>query len=129
MKKNIVVGGAGFIGSHLTEALSQQAGQVTVYDNLSSGCLENIEDLITHHDVEMIHGDILDLDHMQEVFTGADTVFHLAALISVPESIQKPIDYVMVNTVGTLRLLEACRLAQVKNVVLSSSAAIYGDNL
>lgn len=128
MAKCVVTGGAGFIGSHIVEALCKRGDQVVVYDNLHSGYLKNIEPFITQYDVEMIHGDIMSRDHMVEVFAGATSVFHLGALISVPESMAKPVAYVTVNAAGSLHVLEACRLAKVKNVVLSSSAAIYGDN-
>jgi UDP-glucose 4-epimerase len=128
MSKCIITGGSGFIGSHIVEALCQRGDEVVVYDNLHSGYLENIQPFITEHDVEMIHGDIMDRDHMVEVFDGATSVFHLGALISVPESMAKPVEYVTINAIGSLNVLEACRLAKVKNVVLSSSAAIYGDN-
>ncbi len=128
MAKCVVTGGAGFIGSHIVEMLCARGDEVVVYDNLKSGYLHNIQPFITQHDVEMIHGDIMDRDHMVEVFAGATSVFHLGALISVPESMAKPVDYVTINAIGSLNVLEACRLAKVKNVVLSSSAAIYGNN-
>ena len=128
MSKCIVTGGAGFIGSHIVEALCKRGDQVVVYDNLHSGYLHNIQSFITQHDVEMIHGDIMDVAHLTDVFAGATSVFHLASLISVPESMAKPVDYVRIGTIGTLNVLEAAHKAGVKNAVLSSSAAIYGDN-
>lgn len=128
MSKVVVTGGAGFIGSHIVEALCHQGHEVVVYDNLKSGYVENIKKFMTDFDVEMVHGDILHSQDLLTAFQGAESVFHLAALISVPESMQKPLDYVTVNASGALNVLEACRLANVKNVVLSSSAAVYGDN-
>lgn len=128
MSKMVVTGGAGFIGSHIVEMLCGQGHEVVVFDNLKSGYLDNIQHFITHNDVEMIHGDIMHLDHLTEVLAGADSVFHLGALISVPESMAKPVDYVTINAIGSLNVLEACRRAKVRSVVLSSSAAVYGNN-
>lgn len=128
MSKVVVTGGAGFIGSHIVEEAVQKGHRVVVYDNLHSGFLKNIEPFVKNNGVELVNGDILNPELLFQTFQGAETVFHLAALISVPESMEKKTDYVRVNTIGTLNVLEAVKRAGVTNVVLSSSAAIYGDN-
>ncbi|MBI4979387.1 MAG: SDR family oxidoreductase [Spirochaetes bacterium] len=127
MANVVVTGGAGFIGSHIVEESVKHGDTVTVYDNLHSGYMKNIEPFMKSG-VRFVKGDIMDERKMVKVFDGADTVYHLAALISVPESMQKKTDYVRVNTIGILNVLEAVRKAGVSNVVHSSSAAVYGDN-
>jgi len=121
--KVLVTGGAGFIGSHLVEELHRRAA-VRVLDNLHSGYRHNIEGF----DHEFIEASITDRDAVRRAMKGVDYVFHLAALISVPESMERPIDYVNVNSVGTLVVLEEAERAGVKKLVFSSSAAVYGDN-
>ncbi|MCX6926604.1 MAG: NAD-dependent epimerase/dehydratase family protein [Verrucomicrobia bacterium] len=119
----LVTGGAGFIGSHIVEHLQGQA-EVRVLDNLRSGFKHNLAGL-AH---EFIEGSILDRDLVRQAVQGVDYVFHLAAMISVPESMAKPIECTEINTNGTLVVLEEAAKAKVKKLVLSSSAAIYGDN-
>jgi UDP-glucose 4-epimerase len=128
MKNVVITGGAGFIGSHIAEELSKQGIFTLILDNLHTGYMHNIDPLTKKSNVKFIKGDILDFDLLIKSFSGADTVFHTAALISVPESMLKEKEYVMVNSIGTLNVLKACRETGVKNVVLSSSAAVYGDN-
>lgn len=110
LKKIIVTGGAGFIGSHLVKKLE------------SSGHKVEIIDIATDKERDVRH-----LDKIKKLFLGADTVFHLAALVSVPYSIDYPIETNLTNLNGTLHVLSAARDAQVRRVVFSSSAAIYGD--
>jgi UDP-glucose 4-epimerase len=119
----LVTGGAGFIGSHIVEHF-QSGSEVRVLDNLRSGYLRNIEQCRC----EFIEGSILDRERVRSAIEGVDYVFHLAAMISVPESMDKPIECDEVNTRGTLIVLEEAARAGVKKLVLSSSAAIYGDN-
>ncbi len=119
----LVTGGAGFIGSHLVEHFQGQA-EVRVLDNLRSGFLHNLDGF----QCELVRGSILERDRVREAMKGVDYVFHLAAMISVPESMQKPIECAEINTTGTLVVLEEAERAGVKKLVLSSSAAIYGDN-
>ena len=119
----LVTGGSGFIGSHLVEQL-QGSAEVRVLDNLRSGNRENLDGLRC----EFISGSILDRDVVREAVQGVDYVFHLAALVSVPESMQTPVACAEINTLGTLVLLEEARQAGVKKMVFSSSAAIYGNN-
>ncbi|HQC52080.1 MAG TPA: NAD-dependent epimerase/dehydratase family protein [Lentisphaeria bacterium] len=119
----LVTGGAGFIGSHLVEHFQGKA-DVRVLDNLRSGRLSNLQGF----DVDFIEGSILDDALLAKAMSGVDVVFHLAAMISVPESMGKPIECVEINTIGTLKVLEAAARAGVKKLCLSTSAAIYGDN-
>jgi len=119
----LITGGAGFIGSHIVE-LFQGRAEVRVLDNLRSGFLRNLEPF--QH--EFVRGSILDRELVRQAMQGVDYVFHLAAMISVPESMQKPVECTEINTVGTLVVLEEAERAGVKKLVLSSSAAIYGDN-
>ncbi len=119
----LVTGGAGFIGSHIVEHFQGKA-EVRVLDNLRSGYLKNIAPF----KVEFIEGSVLDKDILAKAMEGVDYVFHLAAMISVPESMGKPVECVEINTIGTLNVLEAAARAGVKKMTLSTSAAIYGDN-
>ena len=121
--KILVTGGAGFIGSHLVEHFHQSA-HVRVLDNLASGFRQNLAGL----KCEFLPGSILDRDCLRRAMHGVDYVFHLAAMISVPISMQKPIECNETNTTGTLMVLEEAVRAGVKKLVFSSSAAIYGNN-
>ena len=119
----LVTGGAGFIGSHIVEHF-QNADDVIVLDSLRSGFKSNIDPF----KVRFIHGSVTDATVVGDIMKGVDYVFHLAALVSVPESMEKPREAVEINVQGTLHILEAARACKVKKVVISSSAAIYGDN-
>lgn len=121
--KVLVTGGAGFIGSHIVEHFQGWA-EVRVLDNLRSGSRRNLDGLTC----EFMEGSILDRELLRRAMTGVDCVFHLAAMISVPESMQKPVECNEVNTTGTLVVLEEAARAGVKKLVFSTSAAIYGDN-
>jgi UDP-glucose 4-epimerase len=121
--KVLVTGGAGFIGSHIVEYFQGKA-EVRVLDNLRSGFMHNLDGC----QCEFILGSTLDRDLVQQAVQGVDYIFHLAAMISVPESMQKPIECTEINTIGTLIVLEEAARAKVKKLVFSSSAAIYGDN-
>ncbi|MBN1692921.1 MAG: SDR family oxidoreductase [Dehalococcoidales bacterium] len=127
MKKALVTGGAGFIGSHLSEELSKRGYQLVILDNLSTGKGENIADLIGKKDVEFIKGSITDLPLLQKACKDTDYVFHLAAIASVPRSVENPQESHEVNVTGTLNVLIAARDNKVKKVVNTSSCAIYGD--
>jgi len=125
MAKVLVTGGAGFIGSHLVEALVRAKHDVIVFDNLSSGKQSNlsaVKDKIT-----FVKGDITDTAALKKVMNGREYVFHLAAIASVPYSVQHPLETHEVNATGTLKVLLAARDAKVKRVIYSSSAAVYGD--
>ena len=119
----LVTGGAGFIGSHIVEHF-QGIADVRVFDNLRSGFQHNLAGL--KH--EFMAGSICDRDAIRAAMQNVDYVFHLAAMISVPESMQKPVECNEINATGTLIVLEEAARAKVKKLVLSSSAAIYGDN-
>lgn len=121
--KILVTGGAGFIGSHIVEHFQGRA-EVRVLDNLRSGFKRNLAGF--QH--EFIEASILDRAAVRAAVQGVDYIFHLAAMISVPESMAKPIECDELNTKGTLIVLEEAAQAGVKKLVLSSSAAIYGDN-
>jgi len=119
----LVTGGAGFIGSHIVEHFQGKA-EVRVLDNLRSGYLKNLEGL----DHEFIEGSITDRSAVRSAVEGVDYIFHMAAMISVPESMEKPIECVEINTTGTLVVLEEAAKASIKKMCFSSSAANYGDN-
>lgn len=119
----LVTGGAGFIGSHLVEQLHERAA-VRVLDNLSSGFRHNLDGFRC----EFIQGSILDRDALRRAMAGVDYVFHLAAMVSVPESVLKPQECARINTDGTRLVLEAAAEAGVKKLAFSSSAAVYGNN-
>lgn len=121
----LVTGGAGFIGSHIVEALLARGDRVRVLDNLSSGRLENLATIKS--DVEFFEGNIQDVALIQEAASGADTIFHLAAMVSVPQSMAEPVEAELINAVGTLKVLQAAQLADVGRLVLSSTCAVYGD--
>jgi len=121
--KILVTGGAGFIGSHIVEHFQGRA-EVRVLDNLRSGFEHNLEGLAC----EFIRGSILEREKVRAAMQGVDYVFHLAAMISVPESMEKPIECNELNTTGTLVVLEEAARAGAQKLVLSTSAAIYGNN-
>jgi UDP-glucose 4-epimerase len=123
--KVVVTGGAGFIGSHIVEFWAGQNAEVHVVDNLRTGKYENISGI----DGVYFHGvSITDRKAIFEIMQGATYVHHLAALVSVPESIEKPIDCVEINVNGLINVLDAAVKHNVKKIVHSSSAAVYGDN-
>jgi nucleoside-diphosphate-sugar epimerase len=125
--KFLVTGGAGFIGSHLVESLLLQGHQVKVFDNFSTGKESNLAPLKSSS-LEIIIGDITDEKSLQIAATGVDGIFHLAAVVSVQLSIEKPTECSRTNALGTLNVFEAARKAKIPRVVYASSAAIYGDN-
>ncbi len=127
MKKAIVTGGAGFIGSHLSEELFKRDYHLTILDNLSTGKQANIATLLNKKNVEFIRGSITDLALLQKLFKKADFIFHLAAIASVPRSIAEPQLCHETNVTGTLNVLIGARDNKVKKVVQASSCAIYGD--
>jgi len=121
----LVTGGAGFIGSHIVEYFSDQKDvEIRVLDNLRTGFKHNIESF----DVEFINASITDRKAVKTAMKGVDYVFHLAALISVPESMEKPLECADINVNGTLIVLQEAADAGVKKLCFSSSAAVYGNN-
>ncbi|MGI6300681.1 MAG: SDR family oxidoreductase [Verrucomicrobiota bacterium] len=122
----LVTGGAGFIGSHLAEALVRAGHTVRVLDDLSSGRRENLAHL--DRDIEFLQADICDRAAVKTAVAGVDTVFHQAAMASVPRSIELPLETNSINIGGTVALLCAARDAGVRRFVFASSSSIYGDN-
>lgn len=119
----LVTGGAGFIGSHLTAALTADGAQVRVLDDFSSGQRENLAGL----PVELIVGDVAEMDVVQTAVANCDLIFHQAALVSVPRSVTEPELNQHSNVTGTFNIFEAARQAGVKRIVYASSAAVYGN--
>jgi UDP-glucose 4-epimerase len=122
----LITGGAGFIGSNLARraVAHPEVGRVVVLDDLSTGSRENLAGL----DVEFVEGSVTDPDALDRAAAGVDSVVHLAALASVPQSIADPLRCHEVNATGTLLLLEACRRNGVGQVIAASSSAVYGAN-
>lgn len=127
---DLVTGGAGFIGSHLSQALQKKGRRVKVLDDLSTGRRSNLEPLLqtAPGQFEFIEGDIRDLELLKRVVEGADSIFHQAAIPSVQHSIDDPAMSNSVNVTGALNVLVAAKDGGVKNVVLASSCSIYGDS-
>lgn len=122
----LVTGGAGFIGTNLCEELLKRGHKVRIIDNLSTGREENIEGII--NDIELVKGDIRELNTIKKAAHGVDYILHQAALPSVPRSVADPIESNNVNIDGTLNVLAAARDEGVKRVVLASSSSVYGNN-
>jgi len=123
--KCLVTGGAGFIGSHLTEKLVALGHSVRVVDNFSTGTVANLAAL--NGAVEILPGDLCDPDICRQAVAGMDVVFHLAAFVSVPQSLLDPWAAHAANVNATVRLIQACAAADIKRIVYSSSSAVYGD--
>jgi len=121
--KVLIIGGAGFIGSHIAEHFSGKA-DVRILDNLRTGYKKNIENL----DIDFIEADMRDRDAVRQAMKDIDYVFLLAAMVSVPESMKNPLECVDINTKGILIVLEEAARAGVKKLCFSSTSAIYGDN-
>lgn len=127
MKKVVVTGGAGFIGSHLAEELAKSGDQVIILDNLSTGKMDNIEGLLSQKNVDFIQGSINDSPLLLELFQNAQYIFHQAAISNVPRSIENPYASHEANITGTLNVLLAARDNNVKKVIYASSSSVYGD--
>jgi len=131
----LVTGGAGFIGSHIVEKLLSDGASVRVLDNFSSGRPENLrfekrnpaDPVSIQGQLEILEGDLRDAESIKAAVRGIDLVFHLAAFVSVSQSMTDPQNCFDVNVGGTVTLLEAARQEGVRKVVLSSSTAVYGD--
>ncbi len=131
--KYLVTGGAGFIGSHIVSALLEQGASVRVLDNFSTGKRENIDELIQRFDggrnqLDVMEGDIRDASRVREAVHGIDILFHEAAFVSVPQSMDEPQECFDVNLTGTSLLFDAARKAGVRRAVVASSAAVYGES-
>ncbi len=123
--KVVITGGAGFIGSHLAQGWLEKGAEVCIIDNFRSGKRSNISHL---NNVKLIEGSITDKSLVLNTLEGADYLHNLAALVSVPESVDNPYECVNINVNGILNVLEAARIHKLKKVIHFSSAAIYGDN-
>jgi len=129
----VVTGGAGFIGSHVAQKLAKRGYQVIIIDDLSTGRKENIEELISGsltrevREIQFVQGSITDLPLLKKLFQGVDCVFHLAAIPSVPRSLENPLACHEVNITGTLNVLLAAKDNGVKKVIYASSSSVYGD--
>lgn len=121
----LVTGGAGFIGSHLCEALSALGAKAVVIDDLSGGDKSNLDGF---SNVQFVQASILDRGELEKLAKGCRYIFHLAAMGSVPRSVEQPRLYNEVNTTGTLNVLEAARQAGVQRVMFAASSSAYGEN-
>ncbi len=126
MPTALVTGAAGFIAGHLTRALVDRGYRVRAFDDLSGGTWENLADLGDR--IERLTASVTDPAAVRAAAEGADVIFHHAALVSVPQSVERPADYNAVCVGGTLNVLEAARAAGVRRVVYASSSACYGEN-
>lgn len=126
MKRYLVTGGAGFIGSHIVDALVRRGESVRVLDNFSSGRRENIAHNLEA--IEVLEGDLTDLETVRRAVAGVDYVLHLGAIPSVPRSVVAPLASHAANATGTLHVLLAAREAGVQRVVYSSSSSVYGNS-
>jgi UDP-glucose 4-epimerase len=125
MRTFLVTGGAGFIGSHIAEALVARGDRVRVLDNLSTGHLSNMDGFRDR--IEFIHADLLSASSVAQAVRGVDCVFHHAALASVQLSVERPLDVHAACATGTLIVLDEARRAGVRRVVYAASSAAYGD--
>lgn len=121
----VVTGGAGFIGSHLCRTLLEKSATVTVFDNLSSGKIENIKDLM-NLGLKFVQADIRDTEKIEQTTKNCNVIFHLAAQSSVPFSMENPTEDCSINVLGTVNVLEAARKNGAR-VVFASSSAVYGN--
>jgi UDP-glucose 4-epimerase len=121
----LVTGGAGFIGSHIVEALVRRGDRVRVLDNLSTGFLANLD--AVRERIEFIEADLVDAEAVARAVEGVESIFHEAALASVPLSVEHPLRTHAACATGTVTLLDAARRAGVRRVVYASSSALYGD--
>ena len=129
MKKVLVTGGAGFIGSNLIESLLGREYQVVCLDNLATGSVKNIQEFSDHEHFEFVEGDILDFDLVSKLCKDVFAVSHQAALGSVPRSIKDPLTSNRVNVEGTLNVFKACVENKVDRVVYAASSSTYGDSI
>jgi len=124
--KALITGGCGFIGSHLADELVKLNFEVVVIDNLSTGRLDNISQLIANPNFTFHKLDIVNFDDILDIFEGVHWVFHLAALADIVPSIENPDAYYHSNVNGTFNVLEACRKKNIKKVVYTASSSCYG---
>lgn len=126
MKRAVVTGGAGFIGSHMVDLLIEQGFEVVVIDNFATGRLENLAQHQSNPRVTVHRIDMCDLLPDSALFCGVDFVFHFGGIGDIVPSIERPLDYMRANVTGTLCVLEAARHASVRKVVYAASSSCYG---
>ena len=124
--KILVTGGAGFIGSHLVDALVDQGHTIIVLDNLSTGKLSNLADV--ENSMEFVAGDIRDIDLLIKSLKGCDLVYHMAAIVSVSQTVKAPFYSSQINDVGTLNVLEACRINMAFNMIDPNNRFLPGKS-
>ena len=124
-KKIFVTGGAGFIGSYIVESLVKEKAKVIVYDNFSTGAIENLKSVI--REIKIIKGDILDYRSMVKAMRGIEIVSHQAAQLEITKAIENPIEDLTVNAIGSLNVLKAAVENKVKKIINASSAGVYGQ--
>lgn len=124
--KTLVTGGAGFIGSHLSELLIAKGHEVLAVDNLASGRLDNLKGVVSHPRFKFSQADIRDPSVLQPLFEGVDWVFHLAGLADIVPSIEMPAQYYSTNVSGTFNVLECARSSKVKRFLYAASSSSYG---
>ena len=124
-KKILITGGLGFIGSYIADELIDE-NEVLIIDNKSTGKVENLQN-INHENLTLIEKDLNDVD-LDDILTDVDYVFHLAAMASVPLSIENPSECIENNMDATIKLINACKNNNVKKIIFSSSSSVYGDN-
>ena len=123
----LVTGGAGFIGSHIAQRLVATGHEVVVLDNFFTGSRANVAAIGGSRDVRVVEGDVRNLETVEACAEGCEVIFHEAAIVSVPFSVERPQESHDVNIQGTLNVLQAARKARTRRVVYASSAAIYGE--
>jgi UDP-glucose 4-epimerase len=130
MKKAIVTGGAGFIGSHLTELLLKSGYEVVVIDNFSTGRFDNLRFLENNHSLKIVEADVNDINKIKPFFKDAFFVFHLAALADIVPSIVNPLSYHRSNVDGTISILEVIRevCPNLKKFVYTASSSCYAHS-
>ncbi len=128
MKKILITGGAGFIGSHLAEELLQKGNQVAVLDDLSTGSLENIFHLKNDHNFRFILGSVMDEARIDELVRDCDEVYHLAAVVGVKLVFENPVQTIVVNVKGTENALNSC-LRFAKKILVVSTSEVYGKDV
>jgi UDP-glucose 4-epimerase len=126
MKRTIVTGGCGFIGSHLVERLLRDGSAVTVIDNLKTGRRKNLQHLSGSSAVDVVELDVCEQTELKTLFRSADCVFHLAALADIVPSIERPEEYFRANVDGTFSVMQAARAANVPRVMYAASSSCYG---
>jgi len=126
MRRAVVTGGAGFIGSHLADALTELGVAVVAVDNLANGRAENLTKAVATGLCTILRADITDFGSILDPFQGADTVFHLAGLADIVPSVENPRPYLLANVNGTVNVLEAARMAGVERLVYAASSSCYG---